>query len=244
MRTPARRFRRNGDLGKPQALLGDRAAKQFARETQHLASTDDNRLQHVPSRRTLIEGDELTTPARHKPLKAFWESIMFKISLAPFAVLAALAGASQAEAAPLRDAGTLTCHVAPGMGLVVGSVRQVECTHTFYNQAGRRFVENYVGTMRRTGFDVGLTSDQMVTWAVSTHMRRGSFSMLSGLFAGASADASVVVGAGTQAMVAEMQRDLFLEPVSGSGQVGIGVGFGATGLELQRVPGSAYTSLR
>jgi hypothetical protein len=169
---------------------------------------------------------------------------MMKISIAAFAAMATLGVSFKAEAASMRDAGTLTCHVGPGLGLVVGSVRSAQCVHRFQDRAGRRFVHNYAGSMRRTGFDVGLTSDQVMTWAVITPARRGRSDMLTGLFAGASADASVVVGGGTQASLGKTGPDIFLEPVSSSGQVGAGIGFGATGLELRRVPEPTYAVLR
>lgn len=171
---------------------------------------------------------------------------MKTVALAAIATLAALA--TQAEAASgqpyaMRQAGTLTCNVETGLGLVVGSVRGVDCSYAYYNRKGRLVRESYAGLMKRAGFDVGVTSGQTVSWNVFTaggYNRRG---MMTGAFNGSSADASVVVGAGTHALLGENGTAIALQPRSSSGQVGFGLGFGATGLELQKVRPVTFTAL-
>jgi hypothetical protein len=66
--------------------------------------------------------------------------------------------------------------------------------------------------------------------------------MMSRTFSGSSADLTVLVGAGTSALFAD-QASIALAPMAGSGQVGMGLGFGATGLDLQRVPTARFTAL-
>ena len=170
---------------------------------------------------------------------------MKTLALAALATVAAFA--SQAEAAkgqplPMRQAGTLTCNIDPALGFVVGSLRGVDCSYSYYNRKGRIVRESYAGSMSRAGFDIGLTSGQTVSWGVYTKGGYNSRSMLSGAFGGSSADASVVVGAGTQALFGETST-IALQPMAGSGQVGFGIGFGATGLELQRVAPASFTAL-
>jgi hypothetical protein len=161
---------------------------------------------------------------------------MKTIAIAALATVAAFS--SQAEArsyAPMRQAGILTCNVDPALGLGVGSVRAVSCSYAFRDGRGRIVRETYVGRMTRAGVDVGLTSGQSMSWNVMTPGGRNRAGMLSGVFGGSSADASIVVGSGTHALVGKGGRAIALQTAAGSGQVGVGVGFGATGLELQKV---------
>lgn len=164
---------------------------------------------------------------------------MKTIALATLAAVAVFA--TQAEArAPLRQAGILTCNVDPAVGLVLGSARAVTCSYAFRDAHGRVVREIYTGRMTRSGVDVGVTSGQSVAWRVLTPGGRSHAGMLRGTFGGSSGDASVVVGAGTHGLVGKSGRPVALETVAGSGQVGVGIGFGATGLELHKVRFAAY----
>lgn len=168
---------------------------------------------------------------------------MIRTALATSAAILALAASATAEAAPaLRQAGTLACTMNPGVGLVFGSAREVSCSYSYYDRRRHVVSETYIGRMDRAGIDLGLTSNQTVTWAVMTpggHNRPGQ---LAGAFGGSSADATLVFGAGTRSLFDETGRPVVLTPTGGSGQVGVGIGFGATALGLQQVPNAAYTS--
>lgn len=170
---------------------------------------------------------------------------MIRTALAATAAILALAAASTAEARPaeaLRQAGTLACTMNPGLGLVFGSAREVSCSYSYYDRRRHLVSETYIGRMDRAGIDLGLTSNQTVTWAVMTpggHNRPGQ---LAGAFGGSSADATLVFGAGTRSLFDETGRPVVLTPAGNSGQVGVGIGFGATALGLQQVPNAAYSS--
>ena len=103
--------------------------------------------------------------------------------------LATLA-ASAAEArplnkpAPLRQAGTLTCVTDPSLGFILGSTRAATCT---YVSKYGRFSQVYAGRLSRVGFDVGLTSGQLISWKISTPGGRSRSNMLNGLYSGPSA---------------------------------------------------------
>ncbi len=172
---------------------------------------------------------------------------MTKITLLAAAAAAAFAFAGSAEARStqtMRQAGTLTCNLDTGVGLVLGSVRDVACVYGFYDRRGRWVRESYAGTMNRAGIDLGITSGQQVSFAVMTPGGRNRAGQLSRAFDGSSSDASVVFGPGTQSLLGQGGERVGLQAVSGSGQVGFGVGFGATALDLHRVPNAAYTSFR
>jgi hypothetical protein len=166
--------------------------------------------------------------------------------------IAALVGiaafASQAEArtsgvSGMRSAGTLTCNVDPGVGLVFGSVRHVECSHAYKNRKGRIVRESYAGGMKRVGIDLGLTSAQTVSWKVKTSGFRPHRGMLSGAMVGTSSDASIMLGAGTYSAVGYYGGAVTLQPATTSGQVGFGFGLGETELELRKTPRTAFSAL-
>lgn len=173
--------------------------------------------------------------------------MMKKLALAALAVAAAYAGQAEARgyahAAP-APAGTLTCNLDPSLGFLIGSVRRVDCAYEHLDRHGRVVRESYVGTMKRAGFDIGLTGPQTISWTVSTAGGRNHRGMMSGAFNGSSAEATLVAGAGTQTLFGEQGNGMVLETVSQSGQVGFGLAFGETGLELMQVPNATFSSLR
>lgn len=153
------------------------------------------------------------------------------------AALAVVAISSAAEArtghggpAPLRQAGYLTCTMDPALGLVVGSTRGAQCSYVS-NRGG--FAQAYQGRMDRVGFDVGIASGQTMTWRVYTPGGASRSGMLSGGFVGSSAEATFVVGPGTQMLVNHAGERVALEPMTGSGQAGFSFAVGAAGLELR-----------
>jgi hypothetical protein len=157
--------------------------------------------------------------------------------------LASLA-ASGAEArplnkpAPLRQAGTLTCVTDPSFGFIVGSTRAATCT---YVSNYGRFSQVYAGRLSRVGFDVGLTSGQMISWRILTPGGRSRAHMLNGLYGGSSAEATLLVGPGSQYVYNDRGNRILIEPIGHSGQAGFGLGFGASALELSA---ASYALLR
>ena len=162
------------------------------------------------------------------------------ISLAAAALALGIAAEAHADIMS-RQAGTLTCNLDPGVGLVLGSVRAATCEYDHIDRRGRLVRESYTGTLNRAGIDLGITSQQTLSWTVMTPGGRNHRGMLLGAFEGASSDLTVVVGAGTRSLLNE--QGIALQPVSSSGQVGLGIGFGATALELRPMVPVAYTSL-
>lgn len=142
------------------------------------------------------------------------------------------------EPAPLRQAGTLTCTMDPALGLVLGSTRGATCT---YVSTSGRFSQAYQGRFDRVGFDVGISSAQVMTWNVYTPGGRSRSDMLSGMFGGSSAEATLIVGPGTHMLVSNDGERVALEPTVGSGQAGLTFAMGAAGLDLRP---ASYVQLR
>ena len=149
---------------------------------------------------------------------------MFALAAASFSVPAA-AQANRVQA------GVLDCDVSAGIGLIVGSRKQVTCT--FAPTAGGPR-EAYVGTIGKFGLDVGATAGGRMVWAVyaPTNAPRAA---LAGTYAGASAEASIGAGLGANVLVGGSNRTVALQPVSVQGQAGLNLAVGVAGLTLNPV---------
>jgi len=129
------------------------------------------------------------------------------------------------------QAGSVNCDVSAGIGLILGSHRQVYCTFT---PAIPGPVEVYTGSFTRVGFDIGATTGGVMIWAVYAPTDRPAGG-LAGTYAGASAEASIVAGLGANVLVGGSGSTVALQPVSVQGQKGLNLAAGIAGLELQFV---------
>jgi hypothetical protein len=143
---------------------------------------------------------------------------------------AALATVLATPADAQRDrvqAGSLECSLSSGIGMVIGSQRNVACN--FKPSGGPP--EAYVGTMTRVGLDIGVTGGGAIIWGVfsSTNLYAG---MLTGTYVGATAEMSIAAGLGANVLVGGNNRAVALQPVSVQGQVGLNIAAGVGSLEL------------
>jgi hypothetical protein len=125
--------------------------------------------------------------------------------------------------------GTLDCAVSAGVGMVVASQKSVKCIFT---PSTTRRAEIYRGTITKYGVDIGATSGGHIVWAVfapTTAKLRGA---LAGSYVGASAEATVGVGPGANALVGGSNQTITLQPVSIQGQSGLNLAVGIAGLNL------------
>ena len=123
--------------------------------------------------------------------------------------------------------GTLSCSMSAGIGLIVGSQRNVSCNF----QANSGSPEAYVGTMTIIGLDVGFTTGSAMVWGVWASTTR-YVGMLSGTFAGATAQATAAVGVGANVLIGGSNHSVSLQPLSVQGQVGLNAAGGIGALEL------------
>jgi uncharacterized protein DUF992 len=151
-------------------------------------------------------------------------------------IVAALVGAAAVaatatiptDAQPSRvQVGTLACSISAGVGLLVASQRNVSCN--FQPDGGPP--EAYTGTLTRIGVDVGFTAGGAMVWGVFANTNRYA-GMLTGTYAGATAEATVAAGLGANVLVGGSNRSVALQPLSVQGQVGLNVAAGVGALEL------------
>ena len=154
---------------------------------------------------------------------------MFRTVITAAALALALAGTAQAQ--ERVQAGSLTCDVSAGIGLIIGSQRNVSCTFT---PAQPGPIEYYTGTISKLGVDVGVTTGGVMVWAVWAPTNRPA-GALAGTYAGAAAEASVIAGLGANALIGGNNRTIALQPFSVQGQVGLNIAAGVAGLNLSYV---------
>ena len=156
----------------------------------------------------------------HRPLRAF--------AVLTIVVAAAAPGPTMAQSERTK-AGTLTCDISAGIGLIVGSKKEVTCMFT-PSQPGPR--EVYIGSITKFGLDLGATAGGEMIWAVYAPTQR-RFGALAGRYDGATAEAAVGAGLGTNVLVGGNSRTVTLQPVSVQAQTGLNVAAGVAGLELR-----------
>ncbi len=150
------------------------------------------------------------------------------------AALLATVIAAPANAQPKErvQAGVLNCDVSGGLGLIIGSQKEVTCQFLPANNSGPR--EVYVGVINKFGLDVGATAKGQMVWNVFAPTSR-PVAALAGDYVGAGAEATVAVGLGANVLVGGNNRTIALQPVSIQAQEGLNVAVGVTELRLRAV---------
>ena len=149
---------------------------------------------------------------------------------AAVAVTAVTASApASAQGRDRTKAGTLTCDISAGIGVIIASKKEVTCMFT-PSAPGPR--EVYVGSISKFGLDIGATAGGEMVWAVYAPSSR-VFGALAGNYVGASGEATVGAGLGANVLVGGSNRTVALQPVSVQGQAGLNVAVGVANLELR-----------
>ncbi len=135
----------------------------------------------------------------------------------------------QLASQPKERLGTLSCVVAGGVGMILGSSKSVSCT--FKQRTGK--VERYAGSIGKLGIDVGVTGKSYLSWVVvNTAPTRVGDGALAGTYVGASAGASVGLGLGANVLVGGNSKNFALQPLSAEAGTGINVAAGVSRLQL------------
>ena len=126
--------------------------------------------------------------------------------------------------------GLLTCDVGGGVGYVLGSAKSVDCVFSATN--GEH--DAYSGVIRKMGVDLGFTTQGRIVWAVFAPTAGYHQGSLGGLYQGATAEATVGIGVGTNILVGGTSGSIQLQTVSVSGQIGLNIA--ATGTSVTLTP--------
>ena len=144
-------------------------------------------------------------------------------------VLGALLLTAPAHAQARARAGNLSCNVSSGFGFIFGSSRSINCT--FAGFGGH--IEQYTGTINRFGVDIGYIRGGVLVWTVFAPMAVPAPCALAGTFAGATAQATVGVGAGANVLVGGSANSISLQPLSLEGTTGLNVAAGIASMTLR-----------
>ncbi|KAB2698065.1 DUF992 domain-containing protein [Brucella haematophila] len=130
---------------------------------------------------------------------------------------------------PRSEVGTLTCDISPAIGVIIGSQQDVDCV--FRPVRGRGPLERYTGTITKLGVDVGFINGGTVAWAVWAPTVRPE-GALKGRYVGASANAAIGIGFGTNILTGGSWKTISLQPISVQGQRGLNAAVGVSRLRL------------
>jgi len=156
--------------------------------------------------------------------------ILATLGFAATAALGVQAAPAAAQSAPSVRVGTLQCDVSGGVGMIIGSTRSLDC---IFDPVGGPN-ERYVGVVRHSGLDVGITGGAVMVWTVLSSSSQARFP-LSGVYVGAQASGSVGVGLGANALLGGSNRNFALQPISAQAQTGLNIAVGVAELTLEPV---------
>ncbi len=147
------------------------------------------------------------------------------------AVTTTMGTVSAQQAQPQRlQVGRLACDVAPGIGLILGSSKSVSCV---FHRDGHPN-ESYTGTITKIGLDIGITQRTHIEWLVlavaGTPVANHA---LSGVYLGASSEATVGVGLGANWLIGGSNKAFALQPFSIQGQTGLNLSVAFASLTLR-----------
>jgi hypothetical protein len=146
--------------------------------------------------------------------------------------LAALACAGSAGAQDARvKVGTLSCNEASGWAFVFGASHAVHCTFS-----NGQTTEYYNGHIDKYGVDIGYQHSGVLVWAVLAPTDHTNPGALKGHYGGLTAQATVGVGAGANALIGGNNRTIVLQPISVEGLTGLNVAAGIGALSLTQRP--------
>jgi len=155
---------------------------------------------------------------------------MFRSFAATMLVGLVIAAApASGQTVPTTSAGTLTCKMAPSIGLILGSRQRMACQ---FVPVGPFPPETYVGVMGTIGLDVGITAGGVLAWGVLAPTAGPMRGKLAGTYVGASGAVGVGVGVGANLLFGGTGRSIALQPLSVEGSVGVNLSLGVSSLTL------------
>ena len=126
--------------------------------------------------------------------------------------------------------GTLDCDVSGGVGLILGSKKDMSCV--FKKKDGS--VENYTGRVTKIGIDIGKTKKAELKWKVLAPSGKSEVGALAGKYDGVGAEATIAGGVGANALFS-VGNNLTLQPISVQKQEGLNIAGGLQQMKLEYV---------
>ena len=151
-----------------------------------------------------------------------------KLAIGLSAICIALSASTNASAQSGANVGVLSCTVEGGIGLILGSSKDMTCN---FDPTDDSESQHYIGNVGKLGLDIGVTNESYISWQViaSGNLEPGS---LSGNYVGASAQATAGVGVGANVLVGGSNESITLQPLSVQGQTGLNLAVGIGTMKL------------
>jgi len=157
------------------------------------------------------------------------------LSVALVAAILSAGSKALAQEAPAKEVtkiGYLSCHVASGWGFIIGSSRKLRCVYTPADKTKK--IEHYDGSISKFGADIGYVQSGVILWTVvapgmKITPRPG---LLAGHYGGATAGATIGLGAGGNVLVGGFDGSIALQPISIDGSTGLNVAGGIAVMDL------------
>ncbi|MEX3007334.1 DUF992 domain-containing protein [Hoeflea sp. TYP-13] len=141
------------------------------------------------------------------------------------ATLGVAAAPASAESVKL---GQLACSIEGAGGNIIVSDKTLGCQFTSVNGA----TELYDGKIEKFGLDLGKTDISELVWVVLAPSKNVPKGALAGTYVGASAEATVGVGAGANVLVGGFEKSISLQPVNLQIQTGLNIAAGLSKFTL------------
>lgn len=124
--------------------------------------------------------------------------------------------------------GYLECNVSSGWGIIFGSSRDLKCVFT----PTKGYPEYYTGHIEKFGADIGYLRSAVILWGVLAPQKELGRGSLAGHYAGATAAATLGVGAGMHVLAGGFHNSIALQPISIEGNTGLNVAAGVVSMTL------------
>lgn len=151
-----------------------------------------------------------------------------KTGLASCAMILSLATTAMAN--ENTQQGILDCDVEGGVGLLLGSKKDMTCVFTKNDGT----TENYTGRVLTIGVDIGVTKESHIKWAVLAPSGDNDTGALAGNYDGVKAEATVAGGVGANILVSAGNQ-FTLQPISVQTQKGLNIAGGLGSIKLEYV---------
>ncbi|PSH57258.1 DUF992 domain-containing protein [Phyllobacterium endophyticum] len=129
--------------------------------------------------------------------------------------------------------GYLDCTIGGGLGYVLGSAKEVECD--FRSSLSGERSDHYSGAIKKLGVDLGFTTRSRLIWAVFAPTAGYHHGSLAGVYRGATAEATVGAGVGTNVLFGGTAGSIHLQAVSVTGQIGLNLAATGTSMTLASI---------
>ena len=136
------------------------------------------------------------------------------------------------EDSPKVEIGKLSCLVEGEHSFIVGSSATLGCS---FSPVDGGAVENYQGTVRDYGLDIGKTKQATLVWGVLAPSANRKPGLLAGTYGGLTAGASIGAGIKANALLGGFDRSIALNPFSLESQTGTNLTLGVSKMTLELI---------